>query len=158
MASGDLAKMKQTLALARVAVEEMREGADVTRRRLTRERTELETVRRRRAQAAAIGDAETVRVAERFEAEHAQRVAVLERKLHAQQEELSLAERDVAAMTAELRAAVQGGPRGPAPRVPEPEADPARAELDELARKGKRAARDAEAEEKLAALKRRMGK
>jgi hypothetical protein len=158
-----LARMKDTLATARVGLDDLRTGLDQTRARLVTERNELETVRRRKGLAAQISDAETVTVAERFETHHAERVLVLERKLAAQEAELQLAEREVAAMAGELRAAIRGTP---SMRTSEAtldasaatEASAAAEELDRMVRTRTRADRDAEAARKLEALKRRMGK
>src|SRR5690349_14600628 len=69
-----LAQMRETLVQARVGLADMRQGIEGTRLALTAKQRELETVQRRKAQAAAIGDAETVRVAERYEAELASRI------------------------------------------------------------------------------------
>lgn len=162
-----LGAMKQTLAQARVALDDLREGVAATRRRLVRERTELETVRRRKGLAEGIGDQETVRIAEKFEAQHAERVAVLERKLEAQEHELALTQREVEEMTQQLKAAVAGVGSGMAPgSVPGPtdaaglndtKAELER-ELEGLNRSERRAAAEAEADARLAELKRRMGK
>ncbi|MHB1222953.1 MAG: hypothetical protein ACYC2G_02735 [Gemmatimonadaceae bacterium] len=103
-----LAQMRDTLVQLRVGVEDLQIGLSRTRVRLAEERRELETVRRRRTLAERINDTETVSVAARFEAQHAERVAVLERKLAVQEEELVLVEREVAEMTAEFRAAHAG--------------------------------------------------
>lgn len=180
-----VAEMKATLAQARVGVDDLRTGAGRTRARLTAERGELETVRRRRALAQAIDDRETVAVAERYERQHAERVGVLERKLEAEDRELALAEGELAAMLAEFKSAAAGEavPRaaaGPAPPAPDrgpaadPDVDPAadptagpaadplhdslRDSLDAMGRTRARAARDVQADEQLAALKRRMGR
>lgn len=158
-----LARMKDTLATARIGLADLRTGLEQTRKRLATERGELETVLRRKGLAARINDAETVAIAARFEAHHAERVVVLERKLAAQQEELQLAEREVTEMAEELRVALRGGP---SPRAAEATLDPASGseagaaaeELDRLTRARARADRDAEAAAKLEALKRRMGK
>jgi hypothetical protein len=158
-----LARMKDTLATARIGLGDLRTGLEQTRARLAAERSELETVRRRKGLAARINDSETVTIATRFETQHAERVLVLERKLAAQEEELGLAEREVTEMADELRAALRGGPSARAPEAaPDPtvdaEARAASEELDRLARARARADRDAEAAAKLEALKRRMGK
>jgi len=172
-------QMKESLVLARVALDDLRKGADQTRARLAMERRELETVLRRKSLAAGIADAQTVQVAERFERQHAERVAVLERKLAAQESELALAEREVQEMTAELRAAISGAPTpggtvgtGATPDAtgaPEDDPladvareadarDPLREEIASLDRQQRRAANDARADALLAELKRRMGK
>jgi hypothetical protein len=161
--SGDapsLAQMRETLVQARVGLAEMRQGVEETRIALAAKERELETVRRRKAQAAAIEDAETVRVAERYEQELVSRIEVMTRKLGVQGDELALGEREVSEMTAELRKAIGAVP--PVPGVAaDPLADADSAALDELSsleRSRARAARDAHADERLAELKRRMGK
>ena len=156
-----LAQMRDTLVQARVGLGEMRQGVEESRLALTAKERELETVRRRKGQAQAIGDTETIRVAERYEAELMLRIEVLTRKLGAQQDELALAEREVSEMTAELRRAIGGVTPAPAVGAIDPLADEQSAALDELAaleRARGRAARDADAEARLAELKRKMGK
>lgn len=156
-----LAQMRETLVQARVGIGEMRQGVEETQLALTGKERELETVRRRRGQAEAIGDAETVRVAERYEAELASRVEILTRKLAAQRDELALAEQEVREMTAELRKAIGGGTVPRPVTGTDPLADESTAALDELAaleRARGRAARDADADARLAELKRKMGK
>ncbi|HEX6052268.1 MAG TPA: hypothetical protein VFZ21_23545 [Gemmatimonadaceae bacterium] len=168
-----LAQMRETLVQARMGLDDLRRGIAETRARFTREKSELETVRRRRQLAEGINDAETVKVAERYEKQHAERVAVLERKLESQEAELALVEREVNEMNAEFKLAAAGGtpgdPRGVASgaesaaaarEVDEALDDSAniRSELDGLARSRRKADAEAEADEKLAALKRRMGK
>jgi hypothetical protein len=186
-----IAHMKETLALARVGLDDLRTGVRQARTRLEAERRELETVRRRRGLAQGIGDSETVAIAERYERHHVERVAVLTRKLEAQEGELTLAEGEVRSMERELEAALgvgaasgvsssepgeavgggapsgsptgaaqagEGGARSAGDGGVDPDEDAAaREELDALARAKRRAAREAAAEERLAALKRRMG-
>ncbi|MES2179688.1 MAG: hypothetical protein V4550_17650 [Gemmatimonadota bacterium] len=166
-----LARMKQTLVTARMGLDDLRGGVTITRQRLEVETRELETMRRRKDAATAINDTETVALAEKYEALHSERAGVLTRKLEAQEAELSLVEREVAEMTAELKRAVGGG--GPATgalgdetaRAARAEADAVldngagvAEEIDALRRAGARSAREADAESKLAELKRRMGK
>ena len=158
-----ISHMRDTLVQARVGLADLRTALGATRSRLEAERRELETVRRRKGLAAGINDAETVAVAARYEAQHAQRVAVLEQKLAVQEAELSMAEREVEEMTAELKLAAAGvdsvASTSSAPDVAaDPEAERLQQELDSLARAKRRAATEAEADEKLAALKRRMEK
>jgi hypothetical protein len=154
--------MRETLVQARVGLAELREGIDETRRQLNAKRGELETVRRRKGQALAISDEETVRVAERYETVLAERVSVLERKVEVQDAELRLAEDEVAAMTAELRGAIGAVPPPPKSGASDPLADPARealdAELSSLERSRTRSAREADADARLAEMKRKMGK
>ena len=151
-----LGLMREALVEAKVGVSQLRTALERTREQLAREREELETVRRRRRLAAQINDVETVNVAERFERRHAERVAVLERKLAAQEAELQLAEREVAEMVGQFKAMAAGAPPGGAPTRVSPDDEPDGA-ADALRRDIDRAARDAEAERKLAELKRRMG-
>lgn len=113
--------MREAVVEAKVGVAALREALGETRHRLEDERRELETVRRRGRLAGGVGDAETVRVAERFESRHAERVSVLAGTLAAQERELELAEREVAEMTAELQRTLrgtQGGARAEGDAVP----------------------------------------
>jgi hypothetical protein len=166
-----LARMKQTLVTARMGLDDLRGGVTRTQERLAMERRELETMRRRKGLAAGINDAETLTLAEKYEVHHAERVAVLTRKLEAQEAELAIAEREVAEMTAELKRASLGatpaGGGGPsiekdaaaeAERAASGDASRVAEELDAMARARSRAERDAEAARKLEELKRRMGK
>ena len=159
-----ISRMRDTLVQARVGLGDLRSALATTRARLESERRELETVRRRKALAAGINDTETVAVAERYEAQHAQRVTVLEQKVTVQEAELAMAEREVEEMTAELKLAAAGVdsatplPIDPSAVAADPDAEKLQQELDSLARARRRAASDAEADEKLAALKRRMEK
>jgi hypothetical protein len=147
--SGDAASMKVTLVHARMAVDEMRVSLTEVRGRRDGEQRELDTCRRRLELARGIGDAETVRVALRFESQHIERVTVLARKVEAQEAELALAEREVAEMADELRR-VMGGATAPIKKDGEAGGPSAQ-----------QRARDAaalDAELRLAELKRRMGK
>ncbi len=162
-----LARMKQTLVQARMGLDDLRGGVALTRQRLEVETRELETMRRRKGAATAINDTETIALAEKYETAHGERAEVLRRKLEAQEAELGMVEREVAEMTTELKQAVVG-----AGGATSSLADDARAEadavldqgtnvaeeIDALGRAGRRSAREAEAEQKLAELKRRMGK
>ena len=163
-----IASMRDTLVQARVGLGDLRAALETTRRRLAEERREVETIRRRKGLAAGIKDVETVTIAERYEAQHTQRVTVLEQKLVIQETELAMAEREVEEMTAELKLAAAGidiAPptgaggvtSGPEASM-EPDAERLKQELDSLARARRRAATEADADEKLAALKRRMEK
>ena len=169
--------MREALVHAKLALADLAAAAAATETRLQAERAELDTVRRRMGYAAEIDDAETVAIAERFAAQHADRVSMLETKLMAQQQELTVAEREYETMRGELRRVMSGLPaQDPASS---PEAAAAR-ELDDLLGDGPftgaagdvgyrgradeapvrrtRAEREADAEARLADLKRRMGK
>jgi len=171
-----VAQMHETLVQARMGLDDLRKGVEETQGRLKRERLELETVRRRKQLAVGINDGETVAVAERYEKQHTERIALLERKLETQEAERAMVEREVGEMNAEFKLAAKGGTPGVSAGSPASGAtdgaDAATAavdealddnaglrdELDGLARARRRADAESTADEKLAALKRRMGK
>jgi hypothetical protein len=178
-----LTDMKETLVRARLGVDDVRKGVEEARARAVAARTELDTIRRRRDLAARIGDRETVEVAERFERMQAERVAVLEQKAEVQARELALLESEVAEMGAEFRRAAAGASATPTPGATRAVGDPSGALPDDAERAAAREvedlldpnadlsadirrasreqaqrAREADADERLAALKRRMGK
>jgi hypothetical protein len=166
-----LSDMRATLVRAKMALDDLREGIAVTRKRLVVERGELETIRRRRVLAEGIGDKETVDVATRFEAHQSERVALFEKKLEVQEGELALVEGEVEEMTAQYKAANAGvgwgmaagsapstadvGDDGSGRASGDPGLDQ---ELDTLDRARRRSASEAEADARLAELKRRMGR
>lgn len=157
--------MKETLVQARLALDDLREGVAVTKKRVERERMELETIRRRKGLAQGVGDAETVAVAERFESQQAQRLAVLEQKLGAQESELALVEHDVAEMKEQLRAAMAGVGSGMRAGTVDATRDPLddekaglEGQLNDLKRAERRQAANADADAALAELKKRMGR
>lgn len=165
--------MRDALVHARMALNDLKDAIKNTEARLATERRELETVRRRRELARGIGDQETVAVAERFAAQHTEKVAMLETKLMAQQQELMVTEHEYESMSTDLRRAMSGIPLNDT--VTSPEARAAR-EIDELLQgdtatfadtnsqsqsptpRRSRAEKEAEAEARLSELKRRMGK
>jgi hypothetical protein len=158
-APGSLAMMRDALVEARVSVGQSREARDLAAAQLAREQAELETVRRRGQLATQINDAETVAVATRFEQKHAERIAMLERKLAALETEVALGERELAEMTAQFKA-MQGSAEVP----PSPSAPAAQAGLDErdtehnaLRREAERNDREAHAAARLEELKRKLG-
>ena len=159
--------MKTTLVQARMGLDDVRDAMERTQRKLEQERKELATVRRRKELAAAVPDAETVAIAERFEKQLEEKIAVLEQKLAVQTQEVALAEREVDEMKAEIRKAMAGGPATASMPLEDPLADDpgmdsqgttVREEIDSLARQRARADRDDEAARRLEELKRRMGK
>ena len=160
-------QMKSALVSAKLGVEDLREGVESTRRKLATEREQLATVQRRRALAEGINDAETIALAVKYEQQYGEHVAVLERKLEAQEAEAALAERELGEMMSQLKAANAGvgsNTGGPAAsreisdgELGLPDDSKLHAELDNLARSNKRSAADADAEAKLAELKKRMG-
>jgi hypothetical protein len=159
-----VSRMKETLIQARMGLDDLREGLTKTRQQLVTEEKELETVRRRKTLAEGINDRQTVEIAGKYEEMHVQRVAVVKQKLSAQEAELSLAERDVAAMNAELKAVVAGieSHSAPPPLDPVTESEKETASLqDEISSLGRARAnadREADAARRLDELKRKMGK
>ena len=142
-----------------MGLSQSRAARDAVASQLERERRELATVRRRGQLAAGINDGETVRLAAEFESKHSGRIEVLERKHAALVEEVLLVERETAEMTAQLKR-LTGGEDSVAP-ASAPEDDSLASnlsELDALRRTADRSARDADADARLAELKRRMGK
>jgi hypothetical protein len=154
--------MREALVDAKVGLSQSRAARDAAAAQLARERTELATVQRRGQLAAGIKDAETVRLAAEYERRHTERILVLERKVAALEQEVALVERETAEMTAQLkRLSGVGDPA--APSAPDAEAENGSeasdlSELDSLRRSADRSAREADAESRLADLKRRMGK
>ena len=160
-----IAVMKDTLVQAKLALDDLREGVEVTRKRVERERAELDTIRRRKGLAQGVGDAETVAIAERFETQHAERLAVLEQKMAVQESELALIERDVTEMKEQLKAALAGVGSGMRSGTVDAAADPLDGEragleqqLNDLKRAERRANANADADAALAELKKRMGR
>ena len=157
-----VSRMKDTLVQARVGLDELRDGLTRAQRKLEAERRELLTVKRRKELAVGIADKETVTVAERFEKQHEERVAVLEEKIAVMSREVELAEREVEEMKAEIRRAMAAPASAASSPPDDPLVDPqdarARDELDGLARDRARASRDEDADRRLEELKRKMGK
>ena len=158
-------RMKGTLVQAKLGLDDVRDALEQSRRKLDHEQRELATVRRRKEMAAGIQDAETVAIAERFERQHEQRIAVLEEKIGVQTREVALAEKEVDEMRADIRAAMGSAAPTGASSLDDPLEDPledkgasqAAAELGAMARERARADRDADAERRLEELKRKMG-
>lgn len=154
--------MHQAVIDLRAAVGKMRQDYLVTQQQLQAERQARDDADRRGKLAAGIQDQETVAVAERFVAKHTERLAVLEQKLAAQTAELGLAERELADMTEQLKRVDRERPQAAAAWRNIEAAGGTRPETDvrdDLLRgQMDRVAREAEAEEQLKALKRKMGK
>jgi hypothetical protein len=160
-----IADMKRALVSAKLGVSDLREGVEITKQRLDTERNSLETVVRRKALAASIPDAETVAIAEKFEAQHTQRIAVLEQKLAAQEAELGMVESDYDEMLKALKSADRGvggglnaesaGPTDADLGLPDDAG--LNSQLDALKRQSRRSDANAAADAKLEELKRRMG-
>jgi hypothetical protein len=156
-------RMKDTLVQARMGLDDMRQSLDKVRQRLAVEEKELETIRRRKQLAEGIEDRETVDIATKYEEMHVERVNILRQKLSVQEAELTLAERDVGQMTAELKAVMSGtDPRGATSAI-EPDLDgpgpsALREEIDSLGRARAQAEKESDAARRLEELKRKMGK
>jgi hypothetical protein len=172
-----LGSMKEGLVHARLAVDDARGALERSRLRLAQEETELATVLRRQGLAENIGDRETVTIAARFAQQHTERVAVQRDKVDVQSRELALMEREYAVMVEEFKRVHAGlDPAGaagaPATRdaereaaeeidamLVEPRPDAADDDaFDAMRRSTQRAAREAAVDERLAALKARMGR
>jgi len=98
------AALREALLEAKVGVATMQAALAATERELAAERRQLSDAERRGRLAAELPDAETMALAERYTVRHRERVAVLERKLGVQRDELVLVEREVAEMFTEYRA------------------------------------------------------
>lgn len=109
-------QMREAVVDAKLAVREAGDAVARTERELAEERRRLADAERRGRLAAEIQDGETVGVARRFAAKHAERVGVLERKLGALREELALYERELAEMQAQLARAEHDRPLSEAER------------------------------------------
>jgi hypothetical protein len=107
------AALHSALVETKAAVSELRGLLATTERQLTTERQQLADAERRAPLAREIGDADTARIADEFAVRHRDRVAVLEKKLGVQREELVLAERDVEQLMTEYRRVRQGVGDGP---------------------------------------------
>lgn len=157
-----MARMRTTLVQARLGVDDLRDALALSQRKLDAEHRELETVRRRKTLALGIKDEETVKVAERFERQHEERIRVLTEKIAAQQREVELGDRELEDMKAELRKAMAGGSPAAGAPLEDPLTDPADAraqqELDAMLRERSRSERDADAARRLEELKRKMGR
>jgi HAMP domain-containing protein len=151
--------MREAVIAARAALARMREQMGVTQRELDTERRQLTDAERRGRLAAEIGDQETVAVAQHFASRHAERVGVLERKLQVQRDEVALLERELGEMTDRLKGALDRGPAAEAADRVRRAAQLLEEDPDEVLKaRLDRAAREAEAEQQLEALKRKLGK
>ncbi len=105
-----MALLREALVEAKVGVAAMRSALAATQQELELEQRQLSDTERRGRLATEVPDPQTVQVAERFAARHRERVAVLERKLLVQRDELALAEREVEEMLAQYRTGRPGTP------------------------------------------------
>lgn len=146
-------RMREAVIEAKVGIRTMREALERTEAKTASERKQFADAERRGRMAEGIGDQETATVAQRFAARHAERLAVLERKLAVQRDELALAERELESMLRQLREAEAGFDTakrsfGTAAQLEE---ELLKAEQDQ-------AAREADIDAQLERLKKRMGR
>lgn len=146
--------MREAVIEARAAIKYMEESLAKSEEKLGRESRSLEDALRRGGLAAGIGDQETVDVAERFAAQHGEKVEVLQRKIEAQNAELAIARREEISMTNQLKTAQRGGP---GVRSGAGESTPGRNE-DALEYEIEQRDNESLARRQLEELKRRMGK
>src|SRR5690606_4121595 len=90
--------MERELTSAGGALAKLDDEIRRTKRELEKERHEEQVCRRREALARNVGDEETVRIAVEYAARHAERAAVLERKIAVLDDERTLLARDVEVM------------------------------------------------------------
>ena len=157
------AGFREALIEARLGVTEMRRALAAAEAELESERKQLSDAERRGRLAAGVSDAETVAVAERFAARHRERVTLLERKIVVQRDELALAEREMAEISAQLRSAARSGPRSESIEAAWRDLEAAGGsreaeESDRLAADHERRKRDEAVEAQLAYLKKKMGR
>jgi hypothetical protein len=147
--------MERELVSAAGALGKLDDEIRRTHRDVASERESEQVCRRRESLARGVGDEETVRLAVEFAVRHAERAAVLERKLGVLQEERSLLSRDVDEMKRLISEAAPAASVGgaSAERVsPAPHDEPDDRDFTRLERE----ARERAASERLEELKRRM--
>lgn len=150
--------MERELTSAAGALGKLEDEVRRTRRDLAKEREEEQVCRRREALARDVADEETVRIAVEFAQRHAERAAVLDRKIAVLMDERALLSRDVDAMRARLAeiappAAAHGVGDG-AGRAAPAQDDRGTREFSRMERE----ARERAADQRLEELKRRMQK
>ena len=139
----------------KTAIAGLRDAIAATTRELAVEQQHLADAERRGKLAVDIQDNETAELAEIWTTKHRERVALLERKLAVQRDEMVYAERQLEEMSNQYRQAKAGVPPGAATSAPSIAEDP------ELAREGMRLDREAQAarvQQQLADLKRKLGR
>jgi hypothetical protein len=146
-------RMREAVIEAKVGVRTMREALERTETKAAQERQQLADAERRGRMAEEIGDHETATVARKFATRHSERLAVLERKLAVQRDELALAERELEGMLVQLRQVESGASASTASfgTAAQLEEELLKAEQDQ-------AAREADIDAQLDRLKKRMGR
>ncbi len=102
------ALLKEAAVELKLGIEQLRRGLPAIEEELAVERKELEQAERRGRMAAAIEDTETVKVAEEFATRQRERIALLERKLALQRDELAVALRELDEIKSRLKNAKLG--------------------------------------------------
>jgi hypothetical protein len=97
------AALREALLEAKVGVSTMRSALAATEAELAQERRRLADAERRGRLAAELPDAETVGLAQQYAQRHQERIALLERKLGVQRDELMMAEQEVTEILREYR-------------------------------------------------------
>lgn len=97
--------MRRDLAAAQRALDRLQADLTASRSELAREDEEIATCERRAAMAEKIGDVETARIAQDYGRRHADRAAILRRKVDVLQDELAMRQEEFASM--EQQAAVE---------------------------------------------------
>lgn len=146
--------MREAVIEARAAIKYMEASLAKSEKKLYHENRGLEDATRRGGLAAEIGDRETVEVAQRFAAQHGEKVEILQRKIEVQNAELALARREEKSMTNQLKSAQRGGARV---RSGDGDAPSGRIE-DALENEIEQRDNESLASRQLEELKRRMGK
>jgi hypothetical protein len=157
------AGLRSAVREAEALLARLRDSITQTEALLDAERRQLEDAERRGRLAAQVPDQETVTVAARFAARHRARIALLERKVVVQRDELQLAEReleDLASHAAELgRRDVAADLRTAARTGEHPTPQPCAPFQDDLQRmQAERRMMDEAVERQLAYLKKKLGK
>lgn len=101
-----LAAMREELIETKARLPELEALLERQQRQREAEKKRAEDCVRRATQAEEIGDAETVRVAERFARQHLERVAVLERKIEATKADIEFNRREASEMSRQLKEAI----------------------------------------------------
>lgn len=103
-----MSALREALLEAKVGVSTMRSALVKSEEELRREQQQLTDAERRGRLALEVPDQKTVTLAEQFARRHRDRVAVLERKISVQRDELALAEREVEEMLLQVRSGSTG--------------------------------------------------
>jgi hypothetical protein len=103
-----MSALREALLEAKVGVSTMRSALVKSEEELRREQRQLTDAERRGRLALDVPDPETVSLAEQFAKRHRERIAVLERKILVQRDELALAEREVEEMLGQVRSGATG--------------------------------------------------